>query len=232
MGGGRRDDRDLMLHRRSRAGALTAAARRRRSPLRARLGELELVRRIYVAVRDRNWNTIPGVSSELEVGASATIRSRRASRSGTRATTPTSSGAAASSARRTGASGFDDGRARGARHALQPRRLLRPPAVARVRRAAVPGDDAGRAGRPASCRCSSAPQRFENGVYVPLFPSVSRLEVDYDGGPTAVVRVRGRPVRDRGPAQLDRRVVQDVLHAARARLPARAQGGQEHLAGE
>src|SRR3954465_14117255 len=32
-----------------------------------RLGEVEVVRRIYVAVRDRNWNTIPGVVSELEV---------------------------------------------------------------------------------------------------------------------------------------------------------------------
>src|SRR5579859_6128541 len=32
-----------------------------------KLGEIELVRRIYVAVRDRNWNTIPGVPSEVEV---------------------------------------------------------------------------------------------------------------------------------------------------------------------
>ena len=32
-----------------------------------KLGRTELVRRIYVAVRDRNWNTIPGVISDLEV---------------------------------------------------------------------------------------------------------------------------------------------------------------------
>lgn len=33
----------------------------------ARLGDVELARRIYVAVRDRNWNTIPGVASEVEL---------------------------------------------------------------------------------------------------------------------------------------------------------------------
>jgi hypothetical protein len=31
------------------------------------IGRTELVRRIYVAVRDRNWNTIPGVVSNLDV---------------------------------------------------------------------------------------------------------------------------------------------------------------------
>ena len=31
------------------------------------IGRTELVRRIYVAVRDRNWNTVPGEVSELEV---------------------------------------------------------------------------------------------------------------------------------------------------------------------
>jgi hypothetical protein len=34
-----------------------------------RLGRLELVRRLYVAVRDRNWNTIPGEIEALEVEA-------------------------------------------------------------------------------------------------------------------------------------------------------------------
>ena len=33
------------------------------------IGRTELVRRIYVAVRDRNWNTIPGEVSGLEVDA-------------------------------------------------------------------------------------------------------------------------------------------------------------------
>ena len=35
-----------------------------------RIGRTELVRRIYVAVRDRNWNTVPGAISGLEVDAS------------------------------------------------------------------------------------------------------------------------------------------------------------------
>jgi D-apionolactonase len=33
------------------------------------IGRIELVRRIYVAVRDRNWNTIPGEVSDLELDA-------------------------------------------------------------------------------------------------------------------------------------------------------------------
>ncbi|HSI96758.1 MAG TPA: hypothetical protein VK926_00205 [Gaiellaceae bacterium] len=33
------------------------------------IGRTELVRRIYVAVRDRNWNTVPGEVSDLEVEA-------------------------------------------------------------------------------------------------------------------------------------------------------------------
>ena len=33
------------------------------------IGRAELVRRIYVAVRDRNWNTVPGEVSDLEVNA-------------------------------------------------------------------------------------------------------------------------------------------------------------------
>src|SRR5579862_8691035 len=30
-------------------------------------GDLEIVRRVYVAVRDRNWITVPGTLTELEV---------------------------------------------------------------------------------------------------------------------------------------------------------------------
>src|ERR1700743_788582 len=49
-----------------RAGPLTAALDG--VDLRyVRVGEVELVRRIYVGVRDRNWNTIPGVASPVKV---------------------------------------------------------------------------------------------------------------------------------------------------------------------
>ena len=34
-----------------------------------RFGGVELIRRIYVAIRDRNWNTIPGVMSDLAIQA-------------------------------------------------------------------------------------------------------------------------------------------------------------------
>jgi hypothetical protein len=35
-----------------------------------RFGEIELVRRVYVAIRDVNWNTIPGIITDLRVDAS------------------------------------------------------------------------------------------------------------------------------------------------------------------
>ena len=44
------------------------------------LGNVELARRIYVAIRDLNWNTLPGLISDLEVadrGDSFSIRFRR-----------------------------------------------------------------------------------------------------------------------------------------------------------
>ena len=34
-----------------------------------RFGEIELIRRVYVAVRDVNWNTIPGIITNLRVEA-------------------------------------------------------------------------------------------------------------------------------------------------------------------
>jgi hypothetical protein len=34
-----------------------------------RIGRTELVRRVYAAVRDRNWNTVPGTISDLEIDA-------------------------------------------------------------------------------------------------------------------------------------------------------------------
>ena len=45
-----------------------------------RIGSLEVVRRIYVAVRDQNWNTIPGAS----IGLRALTRNEIGSRSGLR----------------------------------------------------------------------------------------------------------------------------------------------------
>ena len=68
-----------------------------------------------------------------------------------------------------------------ARHPLQPGRLLRPPSLARVRRPAYRGNDARGAGRAGRCRSRRA-AALRDGVYVPLFPAVSRLEVDYEGG--------------------------------------------------
>ena len=41
-----------------------------------RLGDCEILRRIYVAVRDRNWGTVPPVLSDLQVNhGRATSRS-------------------------------------------------------------------------------------------------------------------------------------------------------------
>ena len=69
------------------------------------------------------------------------------------------------------------------------------------------------------------PQLFEDGVYVPLFPSVEPARDRPEPTARRRLRVRGRPVRDGGPAQLDRRLLQDLLHAARPRDPAQPDGG-------
>lgn len=154
-----------------------------------RLGEVELVRRIYVAVRDRNWNTIPGVCSEFELDAREDSFTARFTVRHTSADVDfTWEGEI---------SGSEDGRiafgmdGRAQRELLYNRIgfcVLHPwrECAGRPFRGMTP-DGPVSGGLPRLV----GPQRFENGVYVPLFPSVSRLEVDVTGELAAVCEFEG-----------------------------------------
>ena len=154
-----------------------------------KLGELELVRRIYVAVRDRNWNTIPGVPSELEVDErDDSFEAHFTVRHTSHDTDFEWRGSIV---------GTPDGRIRFGMdgHALRDMLynrvgfcVLQPwrECAGRPYRGTTPdGPVTG------TLPLLVGPQRYEHGVYVPLFPSVSRLEVDYEDGPTAVVEFEG-----------------------------------------
>ncbi|HEX3979547.1 MAG TPA: hypothetical protein VHW96_24960 [Solirubrobacteraceae bacterium] len=145
-----------------------------------RIGDVELVRRIYVAVRDRNWNTIPGLASEVitdQDGDAFTVRFsvRHASHD----TDFSWEGSITGDASGTITFAMDG---RGDRAmlfnrigfcVLHPWREL---GGARYRGETPHGTVTGEYPR------LVAPQRFENGVYVPLFDSVSRLEIALTGG--------------------------------------------------
>lgn len=179
--------RDLLVH--GRDEPLQELRPLRAGPLRAmldgvdlryvRLGELELVRRIYVAVRDRNWNTIPGVASEVDVreledAFEVSFHVKHVSHDTAFWWEGTISGTA------DGRITFRmDGRAE--RDMLYNRIgfcVLHPWREYRARPFRGDTPDGTVEG---SFPDSVAPQRFENGVYVPLFPSVSRVSVDLEG---------------------------------------------------
>ncbi|MBV9605654.1 MAG: hypothetical protein JO027_11120, partial [Solirubrobacterales bacterium] len=154
-----------------------------------RLGDVELVRRIYVAVRDRNWNTIPGVCTAYEL---ETSEDAFAARFTVRHTSPEVDflwhGEIV---------GSEDGRIVVSMDGRAERELdynrigfcvLHPwrECGGRPFRGVTPdGPVSGVLPR------LVAPQRFENGVYVPLFPSVSRLEVDVTDELTGICEFGG-----------------------------------------
>ena len=154
-----------------------------------RLGEVEVVRRIYVAVRDRNWNTIPGVASDLEVDEhDDSFEARFSVRHESHDIAFSWNGSI---------SGTPDGRisfsmdGHGERD-LQYNRIgfcvLHPfrECAGRPYRGRTPGG-------PVSGELPDlvGPQVFRDGVYVPLFPSASQLEIDVADGPTAVFEFEG-----------------------------------------
>ena len=154
-----------------------------------RTGDVELVRRIYVAVRDRNWNTIPGVVSDVELEArDDSFEARFSVRHTSHDTDFSWAGSIVGGA---------DGRIVFAMDGRAERDML----YNRVGFCVLqPWREC--AGRPFRGTTPDGPvdgvlpdlvgpQRFENGVYVPLFPSVSRLEIDYAEGPTAVFEFDG-----------------------------------------
>ncbi len=154
-----------------------------------KLGDLEVVRRIYVGVRDREWNTIPAVASELQVHDRPDSFDVRFSVRHTSKDVDFSwHGHIA---------GTPDGHisyameGQGERDMLYNRIgfcVLQPwdEYVGRSFRGETPdGPISGTLPR------FIAPQRFENGFYRPLFPSVSRLEVELAEGPVAIFEFQG-----------------------------------------
>ena len=154
-----------------------------------KLGDLEVVRRIYVGVRDREWNTIPAVASELQVHDRPDSFDVRFS---VRHTSPD-----VDFSWHGHIAGTPDGHisyameGQGERDMLYNRIgfcILQPwgEYVGRPFRGETPDG-------PVSGTLPTliAPQRFENGFYRPLFLSVSRLEVELAEGPVAVFEFQG-----------------------------------------
>ena len=199
-----------------------------------RFGGTEIAQRIYVAVRDRNWDTIPGEVSDLTVE-----QEERPLRGPLHRHPPPAR-------HRLGLAGRDprrarrhdqlrDGRHRRRRHDLQADRAQRPPRHARICRPTLPAaspqtDRSPTPFRPRLPR-SSSPTQTE----VPIFPPVESLTAATRRRRLRPLRFRGRHLRVRGSAQLDRRLLQvAVVPAAPRRLlhhPRRGAGlaeGDDH----
>jgi D-apionolactonase len=154
-----------------------------------KLGEVELVRRIYAAVRDQNWNTIPGVAADREIDVredafDVRFEVRHANDELDFSWQGTISGTA------DGRMSFSlDGRAerdfpynRIGFCVLHP---WRETAGARYRGLTPDGPVEGQ------FPLSVGPQDFVDGLYVSLFPAVSRLELDVAEGITALFEFEG-----------------------------------------
>ena len=162
-----------------RAGSLSAALDG--AELRyVKTGGVEIVRRIYAAVRDREWNTIPGETLAYELddlGDAFSVRFTIRHASHDLAFTWDG-----------GIEGRDDGVIElwldgAAEHQMLYSRIgfcvLHPYRETRGRpyRAHTPeGEVEGQFPR------LIGPQRFEDGIYVPLFPSFDRLEIELEAG--------------------------------------------------
>src|SRR4029453_4676204 len=165
-----------------------------------RIGRTELVRRVYAAVRDRNWNTVPGTVSGLDVDArddsfDVRFRVRHTSHdvdfSWDGAVSGDSSGRVTYS--------FDGH----AERDLQYNRIGR----------CAPHPWREPAGRPYRVRPPEGelrgefpaligPQRVVDGVYHALFPAYDRLEVELEDGGSLLFEFEGglwEPA-DHGPA--------------------------------
>ena len=154
-----------------------------------KLGEVELVRRIYAAVRDQNWNTIPGVAvnSELDVredGFDVRFDVRHANDELDFSWQGTISGTADGrvSFSLDGRAGRDFPYNRIGFCVLHP---WRETAGARYRGETPDGPIEGQ------FPLSVGPQDFVDGLYVSLFPAVSRLELDVAEGITALFEFEG-----------------------------------------
>jgi hypothetical protein len=153
------------------------------------LGDVELVRRIYAAVRDQNWNTIPGVSFNREVDARADSfdvdfdvhhANDEVDFAWHGKITGTSEGRVSFSLE--GRAGRDFPYNRIGFCILHP---WRETAGARFRGETPDGPVEGTFQR------SIGRQDFVGGRYISLFPALSRLEIDIADGSTAAFEFEG-----------------------------------------
>ena len=180
-----------------------------------RLGDREVIRRIYVAVRDRNWGTVPARLADVTID-------EQPDRFLIRYVAEHAEGPVDFVWRAT-IEGRPDGSLRfamdgEARSTFLRNRIgfcvlhpIRECAGARCRLTHADGTT-----REAEFPRFVAPQN----PFLELIGLSHEVTPERMGGPP----VRGRRVRDRGPAQLDRRLVQDLLHAPAVAIPRRDPG--------
>ena len=188
-----------------------------------RIGGTELVRRVYAAVRDVDWDTVPGVVSGLEIeesddGFRVEFDVRHARREIDFAWHGTITGTATGRVEYVfdgcAGSAFPFGRI-----GLCVHHPWRETAGARFTARTPDGEIEG------AFPDLIGPQSFDGKAYAPLFPSFDHLEVELSGRRSSRPRLRGRPVGDRRPSQLDRRELQDVLDADQPRPTHAARAG-------
>lgn len=152
-------------------------------------GGVEVVRRIYAAVRDRHWNTIPGEALAYELddrGDSFGVRF--AVRHESRDIDFTWEGRIEGKADGTIELAHDGAAPRDMLYSRIGFCVLHPYRETRGRpyRARTPdGDVSGEFPQ------LIGPQRFEGGIYHPLFPSFDRLEIDLEAGGTVQFEFEG-----------------------------------------
>jgi hypothetical protein len=154
-----------------------------------RLGEKELVRRVYVAIRDHNWNTIPGVISDLSISALAdsfTIAFAVSHRAGplqfSWRGTITGDSAGLIRVAMDGVAGSAFRYCRIGFCVLHPIREY----AGRPYRAQTPAGPV-----TGELPLLIGPQLVEGGFEAPLFPSFSRLAVPLEGGPEVAHEFEG-----------------------------------------
>lgn len=154
-----------------------------------RIGQVELVRRVYAAIRDRNWNTVPGEISDLEIDErddsfDVSFGCRHRGHDIDFAWVGTISGDASGRI----AYSFD-GRAeidmQYNRIGLCVHHPWRETAGAPFRARTPDGEIEG------SFPDLIGPQRFEGGVYHALFPAFDRLDVDLGAGGSLLLEFEG-----------------------------------------